>query len=302
MNLKEYLEANSGKYPQKEDKPELYYWVANQRTRFATNTINRNQKKKLERINFIWDAQEHKWNVMFEWLEFYASQNKYEPVKDTDPELSKWFTSQKYQYVNEIMREDRAKKFKTINFEGGLNEIRWESMYQKLKVFAKDSDIEPTPASDDELYRWYKFQKQQLFKNLLNEEKSLKFSEIRFEGGIIEQKWLERYENVIEFRKTIPDRWPQAKLNKKVPESEIQLGVWCQTMRKRYREGNLSEQWLDRLLAIDFNFDGKNDNWIEYYQRVKVAVDDGTINERGCSNNCVKNFWSYDLDDSKAQL
>ena len=49
------------------------------------------------------------------------------------------------------------------------------------------------------------------------------------------------------------------KSDKESPDSK--LSNFCQVMRKKYRENDLTEYWLEKLLSIDFNFDARQDNW-----------------------------------------
>lgn len=44
-------------------------------------------------------------------------------------------------------------------------------------------------------------------------------------------------------------------------------------MRKYYRENSLSEYWVDKLLSINFNFEGKIDNWLKSYNKLKIYVE-----------------------------
>src|SRR5690606_22111291 len=49
--------------------------------------------------------------------------------------------------------------------------------------------------------------------------------------------------------------------------------IFCQTMRKRYRENDLGNYWFEKMTSIDFNFEGKTDNWTQYWQEIKDLLE-----------------------------
>ena len=89
-----------------------------------------------------------------------------------------------------------------------------------------------------------------------------------FEGPSNRKKWIEPYQELVNFRSTNPDRWPQYNREDK-KSTESKLYVFCQVMRKRYREEDLGNYWFDKMTSIDFNFEGKVDNWTLYWKKAK---------------------------------
>ncbi len=80
------------------------------------------------------------------------------------------------------------------------------------------------------------------------------------------EKWHEKLSSLIAYRKQNPNKWPPVKDKN---EEIRKIGVWCQTMRERYRKNTLPQYWLNQLLKIGFNFGGSTENWLNNYNELK---------------------------------
>ena len=205
LEFKEYLKEH-GKYPEKDDAIGLYRWVAAQRIQKKNGKLKTDEIRKLNSIGFIWDKQVWKWEVMFSKLEEYSKTNEFEPHKENEPELARWYDTQLNQIKTGALREDRKNRIEKI----------------------------------------------------------------KFKGSPINNKWIPLYEELLKYRKENPESWPQ--YNRKTESTENKLYVFCQTLRKRFRENDLGDYWFNKLTEIGFNFEGKSDNWMEYYNSVKALI------------------------------
>lgn len=219
LEFKEYL-REYGKYPEMDDAIGLYRWVAAQRIQKKNGKLKTDEIRKLNSIGFIWDKQVWKWEAMFSKLEDYSKTNEFEPHKEDEPELARWYDTQLNQIRTRTLREDRKNRIESI----------------------------------------------------------------KFKGSPINNKWIPIYEELLKYRNENPESWPQ--YNRKIESSENKLYVFCQTLRKRYRENDLDDYWFNKLTEIGFNFEGKSDNWMEYYNSVKaLLVDKNSISVDEIGNN-----------------
>jgi hypothetical protein len=74
----------------------------------------------------------------------------------------------------------------------------------------------------------------------------------------------------MEYRQRIPQKWP---LVESADPFEKKLGIWCMTLRNRFRQGNLDEKWINELKGIGFNFEGRLDNWKVRFEKLKQYLD-----------------------------
>ena len=103
LKLKEHIKLNND-YPSKEDNTELYNWVANQRNRKKNSTLKNEELRKLNSIQFVWNAVKSKWERMFSELQNYSKENVFPPCKGIDDdELVRWY---KYQLI--CIKEEKS--------------------------------------------------------------------------------------------------------------------------------------------------------------------------------------------------
>ena len=53
---------------------------------------------------------------------------------------------------------------------------------------------------------------------------------------------------------------------------DVALGRWCQRMRKEYRNGKLSNFQIEKLNAIDFDWDPLETEWMRRYEQYKRYI------------------------------
>lgn len=266
LKFKEFLEIN-GKYPTEKDNKELYRWIAQQRTLKTSGKLAYEAIRKLDSLNFIWNYQEWKWNQMYNLLLEHSQNSIFEPTKENEPELCKWYVSQKSQLKKNTLDPFRVKLLSSIQFKGSHKDKKWLMNFEEYKKFSLTSEFEPDSDSEPELFKWMRSQKNQIRKGLLDEEKVKLFESILFRSGV-DKKWTESYEQLITFKNSNANTWPQ--YNRNDPNTtESKLYIFCQTMRKRFRENELSDYWFDKMVELDFNFGGKTDNWTQYWQEIK---------------------------------
>jgi hypothetical protein len=128
---------------------------------------------------------------------------------------------------------------------------------------------------NDELVKWYKYQHSCVRDDkTISPEQKKRFLAIdkKFEGPSSRKKWFEPYRELVNFRLENPDKWPQYDRDN-TKSTESKLYIFCQSMRKRYRENDLGNFWFEKMTSIDFNFEGKTDNWTQYWQEIKSLLE-----------------------------
>jgi superfamily II DNA or RNA helicase len=160
----------------------------------------------------------------------------------------------------------------------------WDLWFLNLKNFLESNNQEyPSKKNDKDLYNWIANQRNRKENGTIKNEELRKLNSINFVWDIVELKWYKRFEALLNYRKTNSNSWPQ--YDRKNPESEeSKLSVFCQVIRKRYREGNLANYWFDKMHSIDFNFEGKTDHWTDYWKSIKDLLESKktvSVNEIG---------------------
>lgn len=217
----------------------------------------------IERTSNNWDL----WFLQLkEHLEHYN--NEY-PTQQQNLSLYRWIAIQRHLYKKKQLSSNEIKALKSIYFIWDAHDYSWNKQFESLQNYAEKIGFEPSRTT--ELGQWYQTQKQAIRAGKLSEDRKKKVISIQFKGKSLEVEWQKRFEELIEFRKDNPNKWPQYDRQEK-DENQNNLSTFCQSMRKFYRENTLSDYWIDKLLAIKFNFEGKKDSWLEYYEKLKKYV------------------------------
>ena len=149
----------------------------------------------------------------------------------------------------------------------------WEMHFAQFKDYMNKNDDYPTAEDDNELLQWISQQRQRRNKGLLSADKINRLNGVNFIWDGQKAKWDGLFDKLVLFRNENPNRWPvYDRGNKESLDSK--LSNFCQVMRKRYRENDLTEYWLEKLLSIDFNFDGIQDNWTVRCLEMKGILND----------------------------
>ena len=236
----------------------------------------------------IIDKSSNNWDLWFLNFKNYLESNNQEyPTKKDDKELYNWIANQRNRKKNDTLKNEELRKLHSINFVWSIIEWKWERMYSQFQEYAKGNVFPPCQGIDDEeLVKWHKYQTNCIKENkIISKEQKRRFLLInnRFEGPSSRKKWFEPYNELVKFRQENQNSWPQ--YNRDNPKSvESELNVFCQTIRKRFREGVLENYWFEKMLAIGFNFEGKTDHWTNYWKTIKELLESKktvSVNEIG---------------------
>jgi|GEM_PF-5215813 hypothetical protein len=165
---------------------------------------------------------------------------------------------------------------------------KWNEMFERLQEYAISNNMRPVSGK---LGKWYSEQKYKLRDGTLREARKIKFESIKFEVNYQLKGWLIKYDQLLKFRESSPDHWPA--YNKAEPGSpENKLVIFCQLIRKRYKDNRLEEYWIHRFSEIGFNFERYQDNWYNRYQKIKeIIADKKSISSKEIGGNNYE--WIY---------
>jgi superfamily II DNA or RNA helicase len=225
----------------------------------------------------IIEKSSNNWDLWFLNLKNYLeSHNQEYPSKNDNKDLYNWIAKQRNRKKNGTLKNEELRKLHSINFVWSIVEWKWERMYSQFEEYSNYNVFPPCKGiDDDELVTWYKYQTNCIRENkIISEEQKRHFLAIdkKFEGPSSRKKWFKPYNEIVKFRQENQNRWPQ--YDRDNPNSsESELNVFCQLIRKRFREGDLENYWFEKMLAIGFNFEGRKDHWTDYYRTVKEILE-----------------------------
>ena len=237
------------------------------------------EKLKNSLFDQIIEKSSNNWDLWYLNLKNYLEANKDYPSKKDNKDLYNWIANQRHRKKSGTLKNEELRKLNAINFVWNIVEWRWERMYSIFQEYSNENAFPPCKGIDnDELVKWYRYQHSCINDDkIISTEQKKRFIAIddKFEGPSQRKKWIEPYRGLVNFRLENPDKWPQYDRNDK-KSVESKLYIFCQTIRKRYREDDLENYWFEKMISIDFNFEGKADNWTQYWQEVRYLLEDSS--------------------------
>lgn len=215
------------------------------------------------------------WDIWFLELKNYLELNNDYPSKKDNKDLYAWVSQQRNKRKKGQLKFDEVKKLNSINFAWNIVDYKWNKAFDTFQKYSTTNVFPPCKGIDeDDLVKWYRYQ-QNCIKDdkIISQEQKNKFLKIdnQFQGPASRKKWIPLYEELVNYRKSNPTKWPtRSKINP--TEREIKLSSFCQSIRARYRKNELGNYWFDKMTELQFNFEGKTDAWTTYFDKIQALL------------------------------
>ncbi len=235
---------------------QLADWVGKQRTYYKKGNLIDMRTKRLNDIGFVWDPYESSWQEMFDILIEYKNRFgdcNVPQLWEENIQLATWVGTQRRQYLNNKLENDRIKCLEDIGFMWALKEEferRWVEMFEALIEYKKahgDCKVPYEWAENEQLVRWLSLQRQNYKNGKLNKDQIKRLEDIGFVWNPLESFWKEMFVALVEYKKehgdcNVPSTWAEDK----------QLAAWVCSQRTNYRKGNLNDDRVKQLEDIGF--------------------------------------------------
>lgn len=237
------------------EEHELNKWCSRQRSLFRQSKLLKERLDMLNSLNFVWDLNEYRWWQTYEKLKEFKKKNGHCRVPRNyydDQHLGFWVITQR---KKEHMTEERLNALNEINFDWG-HDSRWMDAYEELKKFKEKYGHCNVPKSYSEykfsLHSWVTNQKLKLHgkdkRKPLSDEQMQLLNAIGFEFNK-DEKWDGMFQEYIKFTNEVGRSFVRREENSK-------LANWVSRQRKYYKQGNLSEEKINKLRDVKFDFKG----------------------------------------------
>lgn len=217
-------------------------------------------------------------------LKAYVAQFNRFPEKADNLKLYNWMAALMNENKRRRLPQEYVDELNTIGFIWNRREFNWYEKAKEVKSLLENQNQIPTYDEHSTLYHWLKVQLDLLSKGELPDDKKCIIEEIKvliahvteistpepeIKISARELKWAQKFNELVEYRKQNPKSWPQVEAT---DEQEKKLGIWCQDLRSRNRKQLLESTWRDKLLAINFNLEGRLDNWKDRFEELKTYI------------------------------
>jgi len=270
--LKEYKEKFGdckvpGIYP---EKKQLGVWVNNQRVNYRKKKLNKDQIKRLEDIDFIWNINELKWEEMYTALQEYKERYGDSNVHGKWPknqQLGKWVNSQRVNYRRGNLSDDQVKRLVSLGFVWGSNRPKWEEMFDILKEYKERYENCNVPhkwPENQQLAMWVITQRTNYRSRKISDERIKCLESLGFIWNPLELLWMTKFRALEKYKKKhgncdVPNEGAENK----------QLCSWVRTQRTNYNQGRLSDDHIKQLEELEFVWDPFELQWKDKFVELK---------------------------------
>lgn len=250
----------------KDVNADYHNYAARLRTNYRKGILPKEKIEDLEKIGFVWEVEEHKWNIMYKELSEYNKQKReaelnFKSAKPQSKELRVWLTVQKAKYDKGKLSEKQLKLLKEANVSFLREEDSWTKGYNKyLLAMSKSKDSVPSYASNwvykqRKLYEQGKLTEEQI-EILRKEGISLRISDTTF--------W-SHFEKLVEYKLNYGSC---RVLEKNAPSKTFY--AWYNNLKTVFDK--LSKDKQDALLSLGYVRYTRDAIWnenMEIYRRIK---------------------------------
>ena len=236
----------------------------------------------LESIDFVWDLHEQEWLDRFEELTNYQVENGDCNVPESQGPLGLWVQNRRQEFKEGKLAGERIARLKSIGFVWDLKEQGWTERFGELTNYKVENGDCNVPTKQGPLGEWVSRQRQSYKKGILAQERIDLLESIDFTWEAIDEAWMARFDELVDFKNDNGDC--------NVPSSQGPLGRWVSEQRSNYKKGKLSQERIDFLESIGFewilrepirtNLSWKLDEqWkMKYTELVHYLIEHGTCN------------------------
>jgi len=236
-------------------------WVNDQRKNYNSKTMPQRRIDKLEAIGFIWNVSKYNWDVKYSTLLRYKEKHGDTLVpcgyKTNNIKLGAWIDSLRTRYKKANLSQEKIDKLEAIGFAWYVlqgKKYGWDQKYEMLVRYKEKHGNILVPkgctVEGANLWSWINAQRTNYKKNSLSRDKIDKLEAIGFIWSIVDEKWEKKYSMLVQYK----EENGSTILSRNHKNDGINLWNWVHRQKKVYRRGDLSQERIDKLEAIDFSW------------------------------------------------
>jgi len=230
-------------------------------------------KDSLDKLDFVWDPLQFKWDKAYEHLKKFYKENGHSIVnsnfntKDKFP-LGKWVNKQRSN--KDSMSKERKKRLNKLDFVWNPIDATWERGYGELKKFYEKNGHSVVPQlfeTKDGLKLGAWVTRQRGRKDSMSKERKDKLEKLDFVWNTVDAAWERGYGELKNFYEKNGHSDVKGSFQTK---DGYNLGTWVENIKQR--KDILSQKKKDRLekLKLNLSLDIKEQNWNEWYEQLKI--------------------------------
>ena len=235
-------------------------WVHSQRALYSAGSLAQDRINRLSDIGFGWTliGPNVPWKDRFDELVQYKAEHGDCDVSTKKGKLGKWVDKQRAVYKAGTLTQDRIDRLEGIGFRWtlhGVKEEAWTIRFHELTRYKAEHGDCDVPVRSGKLGKWADKQRTNYKNGKLSQDRIDRLNGIGFNwtlprgGARIDSKvvpWETRLNELVQYKAKHDDC--------QVPRNQGRLGRWVRQQRDVYKKGKMSQDHIDPLNGIGFNW------------------------------------------------
>jgi len=221
-------------------------WVATQRKNYKKGDIADERIARLESIGFVWDQLEQQWSDRFDELTKYKARNGDCNVLQSQGPLGEWVVTQRKNYNKGDISDERIARLESIGFVWDPQEQQWSDRFDELAKYKAEQGDCNVPTYQGLLGEWVNTQRVSYKEGKMAQGRVDLLESVGFAWEPLDEAWMARFDELVDFKEENGDC--------NVPHAQGQLGKWVTTQRTSYKEEKLSQERIDFLENVGFEW------------------------------------------------
>ena len=210
---------------------------------------------RLDELGFVWDLRTTVWEEMFAALVAYRQRHGDFNVPVRWPEntaLGTWVDKQRTLFNANRLRKDRVARLDDLGFAWNAHSTAWAEMLAALVAYKQqhgDCNVPQRWPENPALGTWVRTQRAIHAAAKLSVERIQRLDELGFVWDPFTAAWEETFTALVAYKQqhgdcNVPQKWRE----------NPTLGGWVSSLRTKYRTGRLSQERIERLDALGFEW------------------------------------------------
>ena len=229
-------------------------------------------------IRVIDSFQAYDWNITFSQYKSFLERQSAHPTTISSKQLATWASSQRHFFKTSVLEDWKIHRLNSIDFVWNKVAYKWQISFDACMSWIQSNEgMFFFQAAPPEMIKWYNYQRRKLNTDQLKQDEKTAFMPL-FEivGTAVEEKFRINLAQLLEFISHDEEKtWPI--YDRANPNStESKLGVFCQSLKQKYRKGNLEEPVLTELENLGFPFsheDNLQETWTSMAQKCQELAE-----------------------------
>ncbi len=272
--LKKYKHKFGHSYLKRNERFEglnLDLWCQTQRRLYFSGRLNKSRQKKLNQLNFIWNKQDHDWDIAFDIYIDFLKVHKRQPKQSEvykEMKIGLWITVQRRKIKENAIDSSRKTKLINAGFELNPKLDNWSNNYRLAKEFF--IEYEHLCPIGKEIFKgfnignWISRQRVNFRSKKLTATQISSLNSIGMVWNKRDIDWLRAFNILCNFKKDFGHANPpraSSRIRGTTEQKNIEtyqgfkLSDWCNNQRSFWRKGKLSNERIKKLESIGFNFE-----------------------------------------------